>query len=346
MNGENEVFGRLETGEPVHRVTLSGGGLSAKVLTWGTVIQDLRLDGHPPPLVLGFDNLADYVSHSPYFGATPGRNANRIGSGRFAIDGQAYQLELNERGVTHLHGGSDGLGRRNWEIAEQSASHVVLRIVDPAGRAGYPGNCTVTCTYRLDAPKQATGTSAGTLSVTYETTTDAPTIANVCQHSYFNLDGGTDALDHEISILADRYLPVDDRLIPTGEQRPVEGTPFDLRAMTPMRRQTEAGGVAFDHNFCLAGERRAKTSVARARSRRSGVTLEVRTTEPGVQLYTGTMLDVPVPGLEGRRYGRFAGFCLETQIWPDAVNHAGFPKSILRPGETLRQETDYMFTKA
>ncbi|MCD2182483.1 aldose epimerase family protein [Rhizobium sp. GN54] len=337
MNARNEQFGLLETGEPVELVVLTGGGLKAKVITWGAVIQDLRLDGHEPPLVLGLESLSDYIAHSPYFGATPGRNANRIADGRFAIDGTSHQLELNERGVTHLHGGSDGLGRRNWQIVDQSESHVTLRIVDPAGRAGYPGNCTVTCTYSLQDP--------GTLSVVYETTTDAPTIANLCQHSYFNLDGEADALGHEISIAADRYLPVDERLIPFGETRPVEGTPFDLRKMTPMRRQTEAGGVAYDHNFCLAEERRAKTPVARARSSRSGVALEVRTTEPGVQLYTGSMVSVPVPGLEGRRYGAFAGFCLETQIWPDAVNHEGFPNAVLRPGETLRQETDYIFTK-
>ncbi len=337
MNARNELFGRLETGEPVQLVVLTGGGLTAKIITWGAVIQDLRLDGHAPPLVLGLENLADYLAHSPYFGATPGRNANRIGNGRFAIDGASFQLELNERGVTHLHGGSDGLGRRNWEIVDQSDSHVTLRIVDPAGRAGYPGNCTVTCTYRLHAP--------ATLSVTYEATTDAPTIANLCQHSYFNLDGDSDALGHEISIAADHYLPVDERLIPLGEIRPVAGTPFDLRTLTPMRRQTEAGGVAFDHNFCLAKERRAKTPVALARSNRSGVALEVHTTEPGVQLYTGSMINVPVPGLEGRRYGPFAGFCLETQVWPDAVNHQGFPQAVLRPGETLRQETDYIFTK-
>lgn len=338
MNVENEVFGRLETGEPVYRISISGGGLTATVITWGAVIQDLRLEGHQPPLVLGFEQLPDYLAHSPYFGATPGRNANRIGSGRFEIDGNSYQLELNERGITHLHGGTDGTGKRNWQIVDQSESHVALRIVDPAGRAGYPGNCTIDCTYRL--------TGEGTLSVIYETTTDAPTIANVCQHSYFNLDGRDDALGHDIMVAADHYLPVDENLIPTGEVRPVDGTPFDLREMTPMHRQTDAGGVAFDHNFCLAGERRAKTSIALVRSVNSGVSLEVRSTEPGVQLYTGSKIDVPVPGLEGRRYGPFSGFCLETQIWPDAVNHPGFPKAVLRPGEVLRQETDYVFMKS
>jgi aldose 1-epimerase len=317
---------------------LRGGGLTAHVLTWGAVIQDLRLAGHQPPLVLGFEEFPPYLAHSPYFGATPGRNANRIGGGRFTIDGNGYQLELNEKGVTHLHGGSDGLAKRNWTILDQSGSHAVLRIVDPAGRAGYPGNCTVTCTYRLSGE--------GVLSVVYEATADAATPANLCQHSYFNLEGGPDALGHDIMIAADHYLPTDERQVPTGEIRSVEGTAFDLREMTPMRRQTEGDRISYDHNFCLAPERRAKHSVALVRSINSGVSMEVRTTEPGVQFYSGFKMNVPVAGLEGRSYGPYAGFCLETQIWPDAINHENFPQAVLRPSEILRQETDYVFMKS
>lgn len=337
MSAGNEIFGRLETGDAVERITIAGGGLTAHVLTWGAVIQDLRLDGHDAPLVLGFDDLASYRDHSPYFGATPGRCANRIGNGRFSIDGTDYQLELNERGVAHLHGGSDGTGRQNWRIAAQGPDVVTLTLTDPAGRAGYPGNCTITCTYRVAGD--------GVLSVVYEATTDAPTPVNLCQHSYFILDGSADALGHEIRLAAEHYLPVDENLIPTGEVRAVAGTPFDLREWTPLRRQVEEGGVAFDHNFCLSPERQAKRPVADVRSPASGVSLAVLTTEPGVQLYTGEKVDTPVPGLAGRRYGAFAGFCLETQVWPDAVNHAGFPKAVLRPGETRRQETDYIFRK-
>ncbi|RVL97047.1 aldose epimerase family protein, partial [Sinorhizobium meliloti] len=246
-------------------------------------------------------------------------------------------LELNESGATHLHGGSDNIAKRNWSIRRRAEDSVTLEITDPDGRAGYPGNCTITCTYTLKP--------GGTLNVVYETETDAPTLANVCQHSYFNLDGGSDAFGHDIMIAADHYLPTDERQIPTGEIRPVAGTAFDLREMTSLGRQLDGGGIAYDHNFCLSPERVQKRSVALVRSINSGVSLEVLTTEPGVQLYTGEKLDVPVPGLEGRRYGPFAGFCLETQIWPDAVNHEGFPKAVLRPGETLRQETDYVFTK-
>ena len=218
MSAGNEIFGRLASGEAVERITIAGGGLTAHVLTWGAVIQDLRLEGHDAPLVLGFEDLASYLEHSPYFGATPGRCANRIAGGRFSIEGTAYQLECNERGVTHLHGGSDGTGRRNWRIAAQGADFVTLTITDPAGRAGYPGNCAIACTYRLSG--------GGTLSVAYEATTDAPTPANLCQHSYFILDGGADAFGHEISLTAEHYLPVDENLIPTGEVRPVAGTPF------------------------------------------------------------------------------------------------------------------------
>ena len=337
MGASSEIFGRLPSGEAVERITIAGGGLTARVLTWGTVIQDLRLEGHDAPLVLGFEDLAAYLAHSPYFGATPGRCANRIAGGRFSIDGTAYQLECNERGVTHLHGGSDGIGQQNWRIAVRGDDFVTLALTDPAGRAGYPGNCAITCTYRLSGE--------GTLSVLYEAETDAPTPVNLCQHSYFNLDGGPDALDHDIRLAADHYLPVDADLIPTGEIRPVAGTPFDLTGWRPLRRQVAPGGVAFDHNFCLASARREKQAVATVRSAASGVSLDVLTTEPGVQLYTGAHVNVPVAGLGGRRYGPFAGFCLETQVWPDAVNHEGFPSAILRPGETLRQETDYVFRK-
>lgn len=337
MGAGNEIFGRLGAGDTVERITITGGGLTAHVLTWGAVIQDLRLEGHDAPLVLGFEDLPSYLAHSPYFGATPGRCANRIGGGRFAIDGTEYQLECNERGVSHLHGGSDGIGRQNWHVASQGSDFVTLTLTDPAGRAGYPGTCTITCTYRLPGD--------GVLSVAYQATTDAPTPINLCQHSYFILDDSADALGHDIRLNAEHYLPVDENLIPTGEIRPVAGTPFDLRDWTPLRRQTEDGGVAFDHNFCLSAERQEKRAVAEVRSPLSGISLEVLTTEPGVQLYTGAKVNPQVPGLDGRRYGAFSGFCLETQVWPDAVNHPGFPNAILRPGETLRQETDYVFRK-
>jgi len=292
MSSEREIFGTTASGETVYRVELRGGGLRAKVLTWGSVIQDLRLDGHAPPLVLGFESFEPYPLHSPYFGASPGRNANRIANGRFMLDGHEVQLD----------------------------------------------HCEITATYHLR--------DDGVLSVIYDSTTDAPTPVNVCQHSYFNLDGRDDALGHDLMIAADHYLPTNEAQVPTGELRPVVGTPFDFRQMSPMKRVENGEQVLFDHNFCLSRARMPKRPVALARSLNSGVTLEVRTSEPGVQFYAGFKVNAPVPGLDGRRYGPFAGFCLETQVWPDAVNHADFPPSILRPGETLRQETDYVFSKS
>ncbi|NMN74055.1 aldose epimerase family protein [Rhizobium sp. 57MFTsu3.2] len=335
---KREVFGQTQSGETVFRVEIKGGGLTAKIITWGAVIQDLRLDGHDAPLLLGFDDFDSYPAHSSYFGATPGRCANRIGGGKFTLDGKNYQLDLNEKGVTHLHGGKDNIAKRNWTIVEHDADRVVLKIVDPDGRGGYPGNCTIQATYRVHGN--------GEFSVTYESTSDQPTIANVCQHAYFNLDGRDDALGHDIMIAADGYLVTNELQIPTGEVRPIAGTVFDFREMSPMKRFDGSEQALYDHNFCLSTERTAKRSVALARSLNSGVSLEVRTTEPGVQFYAGFKLDVPVPGLDGRKYGPFAGFCLETQIWPDAINHEGFPDAVLRPGEVLRQETDYIFSKS
>lgn len=335
---KREVFGQTQSGETVYRVEIKGGGLTAKIISWGAVIQDLRLEGHDAPLTLGFDDFDSYLAHSSYFGATPGRCANRIGGGKFTLDGHAYQLDLNENGVTHLHGGNDNIAKRNWTIVEHDVDRVILKIVDPDGRGGYPGNCTIQATYWVHGD--------GELSVTYESTSDQPTIANVCQHAYFNLDGRDDALGHDIMIAADSYLVTDERQIPTGEARPVAGTAFDFRQMSPMKRFDGGEQALYDHNFCLSNERTAKRSVVLARSLNSGVSLEVRTTEPGMQFYAGFKLDTPVPGLDGRKYGPFAGFCLETQIWPDAINHEGFPDAVLRPGEVLRQETDYIFSKS
>ncbi|GEO85840.1 MULTISPECIES: aldose epimerase family protein [Alphaproteobacteria] len=335
---DREIFGTTSKGETVERVTLRAGGLMAKIITFGAAIQDLRLAGHDAPLVLGFERFEDYEQHSPFFGATPGRCANRIAHGRFSIDGTDYQLELNERGLTHLHGGSDGTARMNWTITDLGADRVTMEVTDPDGRAGYPGNCGIRATYTLK--------DDGVLSVIYESRTDRPTPVNVCQHAYFNLDGLDDILGHDLMIAADHYLPVDRDLIPTGERASVAGTPFDFREMAPIARKEHHKQVAFDHNFCLAQARMTKQPVVLARSINSGVTMEVRTTEPGVQFYAGVYLDVPVPGLEGRTYGPYAGFCLETQIWPDAVNHTDFPNAILRPGEVLRQETDYVFSKS
>lgn len=332
-----EVFGALENGEVVRRVTIAGGGLTVSVITYGAVIQDVRLEGHAPSLVLGFGAFADYLVHSRHFGASPGRVANRIGGGRFRLDGVEHQLELNENGVTHLHGGREGFGKRNWRLTALSKNSVTLSIHDADGHAGYPGNCEASVTYALPGN--------GVLSCLYRATADRPTIANLCQHSYFTLDEAADVMDTRITIAADHYLPVDGLTVPTGEVRPVDGTPFDLRAETRIGDRITADFPGFDHNFCLSPQRVAKRPVARAVSPRSGITLDVVTTEPGVQFFTASKLSVPVQGHDGRAYGPSAGFCLETQIWPDAINRENFPEAVLRPGEELVQETDYIFSR-
>ena len=332
-----EIFGTLESGETVRRVTITGGGLTVSVITYGAVIQDVRLDGYAPSLVLGFDNFPDYRQHSRHLGASPGRCANRIGGGRFAIDGTNYQLELNENGVTHLHGGKQGFGKRNWTISALAADSVTLSIHDADGHAGYPGNCDASVTYSLPGN--------GVLSCVYRANADKATPANLCQHSYFSLDEAENVLDTRFTIAADHYLPVDEKLIPTGEVRPVAGTAFDLRSETVLRERIAADLSGFDHNLCLSPQRVAKRHIARVFSPKSGVSLDVETTEPGVQFYTAHKLSVPVPGHDERTYGPFAGFCLETQIWPDAINRENFPNAVLRPGEELVQETDYIFRK-
>lgn len=334
-----EQFGRTNAGETVHRITLTGGGLTARIMTWGATLQELWLEGHSAPLTLGFPDFASYPLHSPYFGATPGRYANRIADGKFSIDGIEYQLECNEKGMTHLHGGSQGIARRIWTPGAHGTDFAEFSILDPDGQSGYPGNCRITVRYELG--------DGGKLSVTYTSETDRATIVNIAQHSYFNLDGGDSILDHELMIAADHYLPTDARQIPTGEIAPVEGTDFDFREMRPIRHLDADGKqVGYDHNFCLAGERGPVRSVVLARSLHSGVALEVRSTEPGVQFYTGFKISPSVPGLSGKPYGACAGFCLETQVWPDSPNHAAFPQAVLRPGETLVQHTDYIFMKS
>lgn len=330
-------FGRLPNGEAVERVQIAHGGLSANILTYGALVQDLRIEGHPLPLVLGFSTLEDYLAHSPYFGATPGRFSNRIAHGRFELDGLVHQLDLNQNGEHHLHGGSKGFGKRNWQITERSDRSVRLELESADGDMGYPGKCRAVTIYEIS--------DGGVLSVRHETTADAPTIANLTHHSYFNLDGRDTILDHELMLAADAYLPTGQGQIPTGAVTDVEGTPFDFRDMRAIRHALNGAQVDYDHNFCLSREPMPKRTVGLLRSLYSGIALELRTTEPGVQFYCGFKINTP-RGLTGVPYGPYSGLCLEAQIWPDAPNQPAFPNSILRPGEVRVQETDYVFTRS
>lgn len=328
-----EKFGELPGGEPVGRLTLVGGGLTARVLTWGAVLQDLRLDGHAAPLVLGFDSFAPYPECSPHFGAAAGRCANRIRDGHLELGGKTYRLDRNAAGGHMLHGGAAGTGTRLWRVLDAAADAATLGITLADGEMGFPGRLEAEIRYRL--------LPGAVLDIAFRAETEAPTLCNFAHHSYFNLDGGASVSDHLLRIAAEHYLPVDAGLIPTGELRPVAGTRFDFRRPRPV-----AQAHPLDHNFCLSASRRKLRPVAWLESPASGVALECRTTEPGLQLYDAGGLDIALPGLAGQRLGRHAGLAIEPQVWPDAAHHPHFPQAVLLPGETYRQETQFAFSKA
>ena len=333
--GKRRTFGILSNGQSIEAVTIGAGKLRADIVSWGAVLRDLRLDGSDWPLVLGFQTLDDYVNHSRFFGATAGRYANRIAEGRFELDGRRFQLERNFLNRHHLHGGSTSFGTRPWSLEHVSEASVTLGLVSSEGEGGYPGEVRVTCTFEIEAP--------ATLHVRYEALTSAATILNLAHHSYFNLDGSPDILGHALQIDAETYLPVDETLIPTGEIRSVEATPFDFRRLRPIR---DPHGIAthYDHNFCLANEPSADPRHCATLQGERGLTMHVSTTEPGLQFYDASTLDVPVPGLGGRRYGAHAGLCLEPQRWPDSPNQPGFTDTTLRPDGSYRQISAFEFS--
>jgi aldose 1-epimerase len=332
------IFGRLPDGRDVHEVTLSAGDLTIAVLTIGAVIRDVRLAGIDHPLVLGFDRAEDYLLQSPYFGAVAGRSANRIAKGRFSIDGRTYQVATND-GHNHLHGGFVGFSHRIWAIRSSDASSITLGLTSPDGEEGYPGKVEATVRYTLEAP--------GTVRMEATAVTDAPTLVNLAQHSYFNLDGSRDILDHHVQIFADAYTPTDAELIPTGEIVSVAGSDYDFRSPRPIRQMRAGQRVGYDKNYVVARTRAHEPRPhARLSSPKNGVSVAVASTEPGVQFYDGMWMNVKVPGLGGRQYAANGGCCLEPQVFPDAPNHPGFPPSVLRPGETYRQVTTFTFARA
>jgi aldose 1-epimerase len=334
----SQSFGRMPDGTEIVEVEIAAGNLSAKIITYGAVIRDLRWAGIDHPLVLGFDDLDSYLHHSPYFGAVAGRCANRTGGGRLPIDGKVFQLSLNERGRTHLHGGFNGFGKRAWRLAAHDGRSVTLRIGAADGEEGYPGNLEAEVKYTIEAP--------GQLRMEASATTDAPTAVNLAQHSYFNLDDSPDILGHHVQVLAEHYTPVDADLVPTGEIAPVAGTPYDLRAEAPIGRMVDGKRFVYDINYAVDRNRaEVPRRVARLHSPRNGMVLDVASTEPGVQFYDGVSMNVGVPGLGGRTYRVNGGCCFEAQVYPDGANHADFPSPILRPGETYRQTTVFAFSQ-
>jgi aldose 1-epimerase len=340
-------FGRTAGGEPVDLYTLSNGPVVAKVTNYGGILVSLVApdrDGRPGDVILGFDSLDGYLGPHPEFGATVGRYANRIAKGHFSLGGQQYSLARND-GDNHLHGGIRGFSKALWQARESATPlgpAVELRYLSKDGEEGYPGNLQVRLTYTL--------TATGELRIEYEATTDKETVVNLSNHSYFNLAGAGEVLGHELTIDADRITAVALGLIPTGELRSVQGTPFDFHQPTPIGARIDADdaqiafGHGYDHNFILNGEPGHLRFAARLREPRSGRVLEVATTEPGLQLYTGNFLDGSVRGKAGVAYGRRSGLCLETQHFPDSPNHPEFPSTSLRPGQHYRSTTVFRLT--
>ena len=323
--------------QAVYRYTLTNAnGANARILNYGGIIQSLSVpdsEGLLRNVVLGFDNVDAYVAGSPYFGAIIGRYANRLAGGQFTLDGETYQVPLND-GPNALHGGPEGFDKRVWEVVEESStdSSITLRHVSEAGEMGFPGRLVVTVTYTL--------TDDDDLRMDYEATTDAPTVVNLTNHAYFNLEGeGTGSIyDHELQINASSFTPVDATLIPTGEIAPVEGTPFDFTEPHTIGERIRTGdeqilvGQGYDHNWVLDPE--------------SGIVLDVTTTEPGLQFYSGNFLDGTLVGTSGSVYRQGDAFTLETQHFPDSPNQPEFPSTVLRPGETFASSTVYGFSVA
>jgi aldose 1-epimerase len=324
-------FGQMADGRLVQQITLAGGGLTAQVLTYGAILRDLRLEGHAAPLVLGFETFAPYVDHPGYFGATVGPCANRIGNGRFTLNGWPYQLEVNN-GPNHLHGGSNGISHQIWQIAEHSDHSVSLTLASDAKDTGYPGSLTIRLTIAL--------LPGGVMDLQMSATADAPTLCNLAHHSYFTLGGG-DIRSHRLQIAADHYLPVDANLIPTGQVAETSATAFDFRTAKPLADACNV--TAIDHNFCLSHDKQALRPVATLAS--DQIALQINTDQPGLQIYDAARMNVSVPGLTGQNYGAYAGLAMEPQLWPDAINHPDWAQPVLTPAQTYHQHSQFIFTR-
>ncbi len=341
-----EPFGKTADGQAVDVATMTNGkGIEAKVITYGGIIISLKApdrEGKPGDIVLGFDNLEGYLRGHPYFGAIIGRYGNRIGAAKFALDGVEHRLAAND-GPHHLHGGIKGFDKVVWKIerAEAKGDEAILKLsyLSKDGEEGYPGNLKCAVTYTLTADNE--------LKMRYEATTDKATVLNLTNHSYWNLagQGNGDILGHELMLNADRYTPVDEGLIPTGELKSVKGAPMDFTrpmAIGSRIKQVDIGG--YDHNFVLNGKARKMQPSATVYEPTSGRLMEIRTTEPGVQFYTGNFLDGTLTGKDGKVYKKHYAFCLETQHFPDSPNKPNFPSVVLRPGEKYETVTIHAFS--
>ncbi len=342
---QKSSFGALPDGTPVDLYTLTNThGVICKIITYGGIITEIDApdrNGQVADIVLGYETLPEYLKRSPYFGAIVGRVANRIGKGQFTLDGHTYKLAINN-GPNHLHGGIRGFDKVVWKAEPATRDDGVslrLTYTSPDGEEGYPGTLKVMVVYTLNEKNE--------LRIDYEATTDEATPVNLTNHTYWNLAGEGEILDHVVTMAADSYTPVDDGLIPTGEIKPVKGTPMDFTSAAAIgSRINELTGKprGYDHNYVLNSGGKGLAFAVRVHDPKSGRSLELWTDQPGVQFYTGNFLDGSIKGKGGKSYGQHAAFCLETQQFPDFMNHPNFPQSTLRPGQTYHQSTFYRFS--
>lgn len=345
-----EPFGTLPDGTAVELFTLrNASGMEVKVTNYGGIITELKVpdrDGKLDDITLGYSSIDGYLKSSPYFGALIGRYGNRIGKAQFKLDGKTYKLPAND-GPNTLHGGPKGFDKVVWNaepFEREGERGIVFTYTSPDGDQGFPGTLESRVTYTL--------TDKNELAFDYHATTDKPTVVNLTQHAYFNLagDGSGDILGHELTVNADRYTPVDGGLIPTGELASVEGTPFDFRTKTAIGARIDADdeqikrGGGYDHNYVLNRSGDGLELAARVEEPKTGRVMEVHTTEPGLQFYSGNFLDGTITGKNGHVYNKRNGICLETQHYPDSPNQSSFPSTTLNPGETYTSRTVYTFS--
>jgi aldose 1-epimerase len=319
------IFGTTLDGRKVEAVTIGAGDLTVTLINWGAVVQDVRLAGVPYSLTQGSDHIADYEGAMRYHGSLIGPVVNRITGGFAVIDGVRHEFEKNLRGLHLIHNGTAGTHTKHWDLRDHSPIHATFGIHLPAGEGGFPGNRDVTARFEVAAP--------ATLRLTVTGTTDAATIMNFANHSYWNLDGTENWSGHHIRVAADRMLPSDDDFKPTGEIRPVAGTEFDFRA----GRTIAVGNPLLDNCFCVSDSRQALRDVLWLTGK-TGVTMTIATTEPGIHLYDGRHAIRP-------GHGPHEGLAFEPESWPDATTHAGFPSIALDPGQVYEQVSEWKFGK-
>lgn len=338
---KTKEFGTMDDGSAVELFTLTNeNGMEVSITNYGGIVTSIKVpdkDGNIENVVLGFDDFEKYKEGHPFFGAIAGRYANRIAKGRFTLNGEEYELATND-GENHLHGGNEGFDKKLWDSdVNQGENSITLSYLSPDGEEGYPGNLDVDVTYAL--------TDDNELQIDYHATTDKPTVLNLTNHSYFNLSGDPTQgiLDHKLMIDADRYTPVDEGLIPTGELKSVEGTPFDFTEPETVGSRIDQIPPGYDHNFVLNNPDSGVRKIVTVEHEESGRVMEVYTDQPGVQFYTGNFLDGSLINRDGQPIEQYAALCLETQTFPDSPNRPSFPSPVLNPGETYETTTIYQF---